>query len=173
MLRILSLIISILLIGFAVVFLFGYRSSAEYENKISFEVLYTVDMTWQQLVDIKEIPKKKEDVKSVEILEEFGKLIAWRENLKTGGYRVYRMNQRFDNQKLVLELTESSYGLTGIWIFDLSKVENHTWVVISERSTLTNTLVRGYRTIVGREYDLLVWQKYIKVGLVQALLTTP
>ena len=58
MLRILSLIISILIIGFVVVFLFGYRSSAEYENTISFEAPYTLDMTWRQLVDINEIPKK-------------------------------------------------------------------------------------------------------------------
>ncbi len=173
MLRILSLIISILLVGFGIVFLFGYNSPKEYKNSISFEAPYTLDMTWRQLVDVNEIPKRKGDVQSVEIIEEFGKLVAWRENLKTGGYRIYRMNQRIENQKLILELTESSYGLKGIWVFDLSKVENHTWVVVSEESTLTNTLVRGYRAIIGREHDLLVWQKYIKVGLVQALLTTP
>lgn len=173
MLRILSLIIAILLVGFGIVFLFGYNSPEEYKNTISFEASYTLDMAWRQLVDVNEIPKRKSDVKSVEIIEEFGKLIAWRENLKTGGHRIYRMNQRIDNQRLILELTESSYGLSGIWVFDLSKIENHTWVVVSEESRLTDVLVRGYRTIIGRDYDLLVWEKYIKVGLVQALLTTP
>ncbi len=175
MLRILSLIIAIVLSGTAIVFLFGYNAPEEYQDSISFKVSYATDTTWEQLINIKEIATRKSDVSSIEILEEFGKLVAWRENLKTGGYRIYRTNQRIEGQKLVVELTESSYGLTGIWTFYLSKdkVGNDTVVVIEETSKFTNTLKRGYRVIVGREHDLLVWQKYIKVGLVQTLLITP
>ncbi len=175
MLRILSLIIAIVLVALGIAFLFGYNAPEEYQNSTSFKVSYATNTTWEQLINIKEIPNRKSDVSSIEILEEFGKLVAWQENLKTGGYRIYRTNQRIEGQKLVVELTESSYGLTGIWTFYISKdvVGNDTIVTIEEESKFTNTLRRGYRVIMGREADLLVWQKYIRVGLVQTLLITP
>lgn len=173
MLRILSLIISILVIAIGIILVLGYNTPPTYKNSITFEVPYSISLTWQELLNINDIPKRKRDVKSVEVLEEFGKLIAWQENLTMGGHRIYRMNKRDEEKKLVLELTDSSYGLSGIWTFDLSTNENKTIITISEDSTLTDIKRRGYRAILGREYDLLVWQKYIKVGLVQTLLTIP
>jgi hypothetical protein len=84
------------------------------------------------------------------------------------------MNKREEEKKLVLELTESSYGLTGIWTFELEKNANDTTVYIYEESTLTDIKRRGYRTILGRRgIDLIIWQKYLKTGLFQALLKTP
>ncbi|MEN9921391.1 MAG: putative signal peptide protein [Candidatus Parcubacteria bacterium] len=173
MLRILSLIIAVVLVIWGILFLTGYNASPEYENSISFTVANSPMLTWQQMLDIKDTPNRKSDVKSIEILEEYGKLIAWKENLKNGGHRTYRMNKRIENQELVLELTESTEGLTGVWTFTFQKEDADTFISISEKSKLTNTLSRGYHTILGREYNLLVWQKYIKVGLVQALLNTP
>jgi hypothetical protein len=173
MLRILSLVIAILLLISAVILILGYNASPQYSNTITFEVPYTVDLTWQELLKIQEAPKRKSDVTSVEILEEFGKLVAWQENLKNGGYRIYRMNKRGENKVLVLELTESSYGLKGIWTFGLEQNGNGTIVTVSEESELSDIKRRGYRALIGREVDLLAWQKYLKVGLIQTLLITP
>jgi hypothetical protein len=173
MLRILSLIIVIVLVIWGAIFFTGYNAPVEYEKSITFTVANSVTLTWQQMLDIKDTPNRKKDVKSIEVLEEYGKLLAWRENLKNGGYRTYRMNKRIENQELVLELTESTESLTGVWTFILKQDGPDTSILISEKSKLTNTLNRGYHTILGREYNLLVWQKYIKVGLVQALLNTP
>lgn len=163
--------IAILVIGYILVA--GYTAPSEYKNSIQFTLAYSPEIIWKEMLNIQKTPERKKDVASVEVLEEFGKLVAWQENLKNGGYRIYRMNKKEEGKNLVLELTDSSYGLTGIWSFELRTSENRTTVIISEESQLNNMLKRGYRRIVGREYDLLVWQKYIKVGLAQALLLTP
>lgn len=166
-------VISILVLiatAFAIV---GYTSNPEHQESTQFLVDSNVGFVWQELVNIKNTPQKKDDVESVEMVGQNGTLISWQENLKNGGYRLYRMNEYELNQKLVIELLESSYGLTGVWIFELSPDGNGTQVKISETSTLTNIQKRSIRAIFGRNYDLLVWLKYIKVGVVQNLLKTP
>jgi len=174
MLRILSLILTILFLAGGTVLVMGYTSIPKYTNSMTFEVSYSPEITWQELLNIRTIPQRKADVASVEVLEEFGKLLAWQENLKNGGYRIYRMNSLQEKKQLVLELTSSSYGLTGIWTFDIVPVtNNNTQITITEESSLNDIKIRGYRTVMGREHDLLVWQKYIRVGLVQALLIAP
>lgn len=172
--RILSLTISIfVLIGITILIL-GYNTPEKYTGEIQVEASYSVGLVWQELLNIKEIPQRKTDVTSIEILEEFGKLSIWKENLNSGGYRIYRMNKRDDEQKiLVLELIESSYGLTGIWTFNLKENSKDTIVYISEDSTLTDIKRRGYRKITARDVDLRAWQNYIKAGLWQTLLKTP
>jgi hypothetical protein len=173
MLRILSLIIAVVAVVYGILLFTGYRAPQSYSDSLTFQLDYSTQMVWQELLKIKEIPNRKTDVASIEILEEFGKLIAWKENTKSGGYRVYRMNKRDENKQLIIELTESSYGLTGIWTFDLEKNNNYTTVTISETSTLTDITRRGFRSFTGRNVDIVAWQKYLKAGLVQALLITP
>ena len=173
MLRVLSLVVSIVTLGSLAVIVAGYLSAPGYQSSVVTQVSFTAELTWSELIDISSIPQRKNDVVSVDVVDEYGKLIAWKENLKNGGYRIYRMNQRIENQRLVVELTESSYGLTGIWTFDLEKDSQGTKVTITEDSQLTDIKTRGYRYFFGRNHDLLVWVKYIKVGLTNQLLTTP
>ncbi len=173
MLRVLSLVVSFMALAGLAVLIAGYFSPPSYQNTAVTEASFTTELTWNELVDFEAAPRKKTDVESVDIVDQYGKLYAWKENLKNGGYRIYRMNQRIDDQRLVIELTDSSYGLTGIWTFDLEKTSNGTKVTITEDSNLTDIKLRGYRYFFGRNHDLLVWIKYIKVGLTNQLLTTP
>lgn len=173
MLRIFSLILTVIILAGGAILITGYTTLPSYSDSVTFEVPYSPQVTWQELLNIQDMPRRKSDVTSVNVLEEFGKLIAWQENLTHGGYRIYRMNEREENKKLVLELTDSSYGLTGIWTFELTTEGNKTFVTISEKSVLSDFKRRGYRVFFGRNHDLLVWEKYIKVGLVQSLLLTP
>jgi hypothetical protein len=173
MLRILSLIISVIVVVWSIIFFTGYNTNEYYQNTIVFTTSNNIFTTWQQLVNFKQIPERKKDVVSVDILEEYGRLVAWQENLKNGGYRIYRTNKRTENKELILELTESTEGLTGVWTFELEPSGTETIVTISEQSKLTKVLRRGYYRIFNQKHNLLVWQKYIKVGLVQSLLNTP
>lgn len=173
MIRILSLVITIILVGGAGIFLTGYNTSESYSSEINFTVPYSKDLVWQELFRISETPNRKKDVESVEVLEEYGKLVVWKENLKHGEHRIYRTNKIVEKEYAEIELIESSYGLTGVWIFRLNQAGADTEITIYEESTLTETMRRGYRVIFERDHDLLLWQKYIKVGLVQVLLITP
>ncbi len=173
MTRILSLVLTVALLCIGILYVVGYMNPAEYQGEIKFTVDYSPELTWRELINIKEISNRKQDVESAEVLEEFGRLVAWKENLKNGGYRIYRMNNYSEPRTLTIELTESSYGLTGYWNFLLEPQDKNTQVTIVENSTNTNILLRGYRVIFNRNHDLFVWQKYIRVGLVQTLLLTP
>lgn len=173
MIRIFSLVLTLVILIGGLVLLQGYRTNPSYKNSITFTISYSPATVWQELLNIKEAPQRKNDVASVDILEELGNLVAWRENLKNGGYRIYRMNNRDEGKRLVLELTSSSYGLTGIWTFDIRKNGSDSDITISEESILTDIKIRGYRAIMGRQTDLLAWQKYIKVGALQSLLIRP
>ncbi len=173
MFRILSLVFAIVIFVGGLILIVGYTTLPSYNSSTTFEVGYSPELVWQELIKIQLIPSRKGDVVSVNVLEEYGKLIAWQENLRNGGYRIYRMNERQENSRLVLELTDSSYGLTGIWTFDLRSNNNKTDVTITEQSVLGDLKLRGYRVLFGRDHDLLVWVKYIKVSLLQSLLVTP
>lgn len=174
MFRIFSLVITILCIILVLILFLGYTTNPSFSSSVTFEVQYRSQTIWQQLLNFKEIPNRKSDVESIEVLEEYGKLVAWKENLKNGGYRIYRTNQMLDNKKLVIELTESSYGLAGIWTFELEPDGNVTWVTISEESTLTDLKRRGYRRLtLSQDHDLQVWQRYVRSSLIDTLLITP
>lgn len=173
MLRIVSAILALLAVFGIAIMIAGYTSQPNFSDHTVLTQPYDREIVWNELINIHGMPSKKSDVVSVEVVEQYGKLLAWREDLKRGGYRIYRMNRMVDNKLLVLELTESSYGLTGIWTFELIDSEGGTDIFISEESKLENTQIRGYRFFFGRNHDLLVWVKYIKVGLTERLLSTP
>jgi hypothetical protein len=171
--RVLSLLLSVLAAITLAVFGAGYATAPEYTDSLYVNLDYSPDMVWAELVNIEKSNIKKSDVTSVEVFDRYGRLLAWKENLKNGGYRIYRMNERIEGRKLVIELTESSYGLKGIWSFEIRPSLGATALVITEDSRLDNIWDRGKRYYFGRNHDLLVWIKYIKVGLVEQLITTP
>jgi hypothetical protein len=173
MFRIFSLALTIFILIGGGIFAIGYFTNPEYQNSITVQVPYSLEFTWQELIKIKNLSDLKPDVASVIITEQYSNLIAWRENLKNGGYRIYRMNERKENKVLVLELIDSSYGLRGTWTFELAPLAGDTQIKVSEKSTLNNIKTLGLRVIFGRDHDLLVWIKCIKVSLVQASVTTP
>lgn len=171
--KIVYLLISILALFYGIFFVLGYSTPEGYIGSVEVEVDSGINFVWQELINVSSIEKRKRDVKSVQIIDTSGQLIAWQENLKNGGYRIYKMTDFYPNQKLGIELVESSYGLTGNWTFELYDQKNTTRVIIYERSILENIQMRGIRALFGRDYDLLVWLKYIKVGVIQTLLITP
>ncbi len=172
MLRIISAVFALVVVAAIAVLIAGYATSPTQTRMTVFSVDYNAAQVWTELNKFEDATFKKRDVESVEIIERYGRLVAWRENLTNGGYRIYRTNERIDNRKLVVELTESSYGLTGIWTFELWNHSGGTDIRITEESTLTNSRLRGIRFYFGRDHDLLVWIKYINVGMTERLIRT-
>lgn len=173
MLRILSLIISVVAVIASIILVLGYTSPSAYVDSISANFDYRPEFMWQEITNVRDMERRKSDVESVEILEQYGRLTAWKENLRNGGYRIYRTNEYVLNKKWTIELVESTYELTGIWTFELSADGSQTKVTISEESQLTDFRRRGVRIIFGRNKDLLIWMKYIRVGITETLLRTP
>ena len=173
MIKVLSVVLSVVIFALLSIGIAGYVSNPEYVSSTTFEIDQSPENIWKELIDVRQSDIKKGDVESVDIVETYGELVAWQENLKNGGYRRYRMTYRVENQNLVIELTDSSYGLTGTWYFVLEQNGKTTKITINEESRLTDFKIRGFRYFFGRNHDLLVWVKYIKVGVLERLLTTP
>ena len=173
MIKILSMILVVITAFGITVLIVGYLSSPTFNDKTSFDLDSPPELVWKELVNIEAVNLKKGDVESVKVVDTYGKLIAWQEDLKNGGFRMYRMTNRIEEKNLVIELTDSSYGLTGKWYFVLERLEKGTKVSITEESNLSDSKIRGVRYFLGRNHDLLVWVKYIKVGVIERLLTTP
>jgi hypothetical protein len=166
-------LVSILAISALAILGAGYATNPEYNDSLYVNLDHSPEAVWAELVGIENATVKKSDVRSVEIFDRYGKLVAWKETLTNDGYRIYRMKERDEGRRLVIELTESSYGLTGTWTFQLQPSLGSTELLIREESKLDNIWDRGKRYYLGRNHDLLVWIKYIRVGLVDRLITTP
>lgn len=170
--RALSLVISVLAFIFLVLIVTGYLIGPDYYEEQQFIVDYSPQNVWEILTDVENIKQGKNDIESIEIAGKYLNLYVWYENLEHGGYRKYRHNLKEENKRLIIEMTESSYSVTGTWEFDISEHDNKTLIKITENSTNTSIIGRGFRFFFGRDKETKDWIKFIRVRLFNRLLTT-
>lgn len=169
--RISTLIFTVLLL-FAAIFLFvGQTASVTYTKTVSEVFDARPQAVWEEMLDVKNMPQKKIDVLSVDILSQSKGLLVWRENLRRGE-RVYEVIEKRAPRKLVVELTESNNSLRGTWTYTLRQKGSGTLVTITEDSSVTNFFFRALHTLQGRDLHLIKELKAIRVGLFKELLDT-
>ncbi len=173
MLRIFSLIFATIGFIYLVLFVTGYLIPEEYNNETTFSVDFSPRDIILVLTDVEKIPDGKSEVDSVEILGKYRNLYSWIENLNTKNYRKFRHIKIVENKEVVIEMTESSYGVTGSWVFIFDEKENDTEVTIIEKSKNQSILNRGVRFYFGQNKETNDWLKLIRVRLFGLLLTTP
>lgn len=163
-----------LVIGFfvLVVVVTGYVVGENYSGKETFTIDFSKNNIYSVLTDIQNIQTGKKDIESIEVLGRSLNLYAWKENLNNGGYRIYRQTLRDRDQRFIIEMTESSYNVTGTWEFVLEREDSQTKVTIIENSKNTSILNRGVRFYFGRNKETKDWIKFIRVRLFNNLLTT-
>lgn len=171
--KIINYLLIVIGIGVLGILVAGYVSGEGYYGKSQLFVSYSPEAVWEVLTDIEKMPLGKNDIYSIEYLGRYNNQFAWTENLKSGGYRNWRQNLRDENKKLILELTDSSYGTTGIFEFTLSQDRNNTVLEIVEDTSNKNIFIRGWDAIFGRNVETRRWQKFVRVRLFGNLLTTP
>lgn len=172
MLKIISYLASILLIFSLIILITGYFSNPNFNGETEWSVDYSREIVWDILVDIEKVPEKKRDVENVEIIGKYFDLYAWRENLRSDGFRKYRMVEVDEPRYLKLELTESSYQMTGFWEFTLTEDGGVTTIKIREESKLDSVWKRGVQFYLGRDFELNAWARYVRSGLFDRLLST-
>lgn len=130
------------------------------------------EVIWKSLTDVEKIPKRKQDVASIDIISYDRQIEGWRENLRDGGFRMYRVVERFPHSNLKLELISSSNGVSGTWEYELEKRGSRTKLKIKEESMTPDLWLRGWYTILGRNILIRRELKSLRVSLFQKLLTT-
>jgi len=173
MLKLLSL--TLVVVGFLafLVMILGYSEPISYEGTLTERFDDKREVVWTILNSIEEIQTRKPDVIAVNFLSTERGIVSWREDLENGGFRVYKTLEKTTPSRLVVELLESSYGVTGVWTYTLVQSGTMAEVTITEKSKTDNVWVRGINKIKGRNIYLVKEMKYIRVGLFQNLLTKP
>ncbi len=166
------LVISLLTIAF---FATGYLAPEQYEGERRDSFIDTQIDVWRNLTSLETITGRKPEVERVVVIEENREGIIWVEHLKNGTQRTLRVAEREVPNYFVVERIQSDDGLTGRWEFYISQNDQQkvTEVLIKEKSTNTNLVLRAWHTIIGRSINLRKEMKSLRVSLFQRLLNTP
>jgi hypothetical protein len=164
----------IIIVLFLTFVITGLLASEYYEGEIAENFPERQIDIWRNISSIETIPVRKPDVAHVTVFEEDFNRIAWREDLKKGRIRNYRIVEMDSPNKLTIELFESSNGITGTWEFYLGVTDTgKTRLTIKEKSYNQNMWLRAYYTIMGRDILLRRELKSLRVSLFQRLLEMP
>jgi len=171
--KILSFTIIVISFIYLVAGITGYIISPEFETEQEVLLDYSEQSVWNVLNDIQGIPEGKRGTDSVDILGKYLNLYAWIENHTSGNFSRYRQVLKEDKERLIIEMTDSSYGLTGTWEFNISTLDGKTLIKVKQNSTNTSIIGRGFRFYFGRDKETKEWIKFLRVRLFNRLLTTP
>ncbi|MCB1191549.1 MAG: SRPBCC family protein [Leptospiraceae bacterium] len=143
----------------------GFVSSKEFKGELVAEVDGSEEQVWKLLNDIENLPSRRKEIVKIELLEQnpTAGYIKWKEYTDMGGYILFEVMEKNPPHRLVLNMKESTFGMTGIWVYELNPAdEGKTLVTISESSTLDNFMLRILFAFIGRDANLKEEVKLIK-----------
>jgi hypothetical protein len=135
----------------------GLISNKNYTGTKSSILEEKIDRVWAILINIEEFAKTRPEIISVEILErdEKGNLKKWKEKTDMDGYALFEVINSEDKKSMEIKMTESSFGISGIWKYELEKLsDSKTKITVSENSLTENFYIRTILTIFGRDSNL-------------------
>lgn len=98
------------------------------------------ESVWQALIDVKDYPRWRPDVRSVDVLSTEGAL-RWREHTRQGAITFERAEEQRP-RRLVGRIADETLGFGGTWTYELAPEAQGTRVTITERGYVTNPLFR-------------------------------
>jgi hypothetical protein len=128
---------------------------------------------WKNLTSLETIQQRKPEVVRVELLSEGYDAVSWREYLKNGQTRTFRVLERNAPYHFKIERFQADDGVTGTWTYDFTESNNYTILRIAESSVNQNEWLRAWHTILGRNVLLRREVKALRVSLFDRLLQTP
>ena len=170
--RILSLILVVTGLMALIVLAVGYTAEEAYTGETFSTYDNKIGTTWEALTTVEIIPKAKRGVERVEIIARDKGLVTWKEYLEDGGYRLYRMVSIKEPDRYVVEMLDSSDGVTGFWDFRLEQQGHITKVTVREQSKTADIWIRGLHTFVGRNIQSRRDLKTLRTALFQDLLNS-
>lgn len=156
-------------IGFIIVSVFASISlgaDPHYEGSITQEFNATQSQIWDILNDTKRHSLRRHEVKKVDILGvNAAGYPMWREHTGLAGTITLQVTELEPKKSMTVEMTESGFGMTGLWKFNLETTETGTAVTIHENSDTKGFIMRGILSIVGRDGNLKLQLKAIEKAL--------
>lgn len=141
-----------------VLFILGYRAAKkapdDWQGLIKKQFNYPLITIWDYISDIEGIPIRKRGIKRIEPLEKDGdSIIKWKEVTDMGGYILFEKTV-IPYQRLEKRMTDSSFGMTGIWIYSIEGGEAGCTVTITEKSSTKKLFTKLMLVLAGRNANL-------------------
>jgi hypothetical protein len=134
----------------------GYFQNPKYNHTISETMNVPSEQVWKYLIDVQDLPNRREEVVKVEIIEKDATNfpLVWKEITDMGGYLLFKRGITIPNQKIEFILAESSFKMLGTWTYTLEEKSGLTTVSITEDSEIASPLIRGVYFLAGRDSTL-------------------
>lgn len=153
-----KLIVSILIVltsvsvGFWAI---GAIANENYSGQISSKLNASPERVWSVLSRFTEFQKERREIIRIDILESdsLGP-IKWKEFTDMDGFIVFERIEWVPNERLKLKMESSSFGMTGVWTYQIDPLDYRCRLTISEESTVQQSIVRSALVIAGRDANL-------------------
>lgn len=133
----------------------GYVAHQDFEGQATRTLTAPVEQVWEVLTDLEDLPNRRKEIVKVEMAEANAQgLPTWKEYTDMGGYILFEYLEKIEREKLVVNMKESTFGMSGTWTYELRPVGNETQLTIIENSTIDNVMIRSLMTITGRSANL-------------------
>lgn len=148
------LIVSGILLVIAVLWVAAMKSPEQYSGRIEKKFRIPITKVWDYISDIEGTPLRKKEIKRVEVLNKTGyEVRSWKEYTDMGGYILFEAAsiplERFEKRMI-----ESSFGMTGTWLYELRGNEDVCILAITENSRTIKTMVKLALLFSGRDSNL-------------------
>ncbi|TGN17087.1 SRPBCC family protein [Leptospira idonii] len=131
----------------------GLMQDTNYEASISELIPAPKEEIWKYITNVEDVPNRRNDVVSVEILEKDDTSIPllWKENTSMGGYMIFKRGETIPFAKMEIVLQESSFKIKGSWVYELEEKNGDTIFSVTEKSEIASPVARGAFYFAGRD----------------------
>lgn len=144
----------------------GWMTPPDYKSEISYNFSNSRGEIWTILKDSTYYPTRSRHTQNIEFLEiEEAELPKWKADKRLWMSALMAIKAEVPNSELVIEMRESSFGLTGVWTYELQGEGASNTLTIKENSTTEGIILRSIRAIMGRDALLKKDMRKIKERL--------
>lgn len=132
--------VAVLALIVAVVVIVGYMLPRDHVASTTATIPAPPDSVWGALTDVRDYPRWRPGVRSVDLLSTEGAL-RWREHTGDGEI-TFERTEELRPRRLAARITDETLPFGGSWTYELIPQANGTRLTITERGYVTNPLFR-------------------------------
>jgi hypothetical protein len=164
--KIILIVLAVMISITGIFYLMGHFASREFKGTVTQKVEASPISIWDLLNDIDGLPSRRKEITKVERMGKNEKgFERWKEHTDMGGYMVFEITELIPKEKMVVEMKESTFGMSGTWTYQLNEEGNATVVTVTEDSNTDNVWLRSIMTLAGRDANLKIEVEKIEEGV--------
>ena len=133
----------------------GLMTAKTYQGQMTQTLPCSPQVLWKTLTDLKALPDRHREIAKVEILGTNAQgLQKWKEYTDMGGSIVFETIEEIPEKKWTIRMSESTFGMQGVWTYELAGDNTQTHLTILEDSQIDKIALRSLITLMGRNINI-------------------